>query len=162
MIGYSDADWGGDPTYRKSTSGLVFKVFGNTVVWNSRKQIATATSSTEAEYISLSNTASEGIWIMKILNDLNIKVTNLTIYEDNLSTIKSAEVPTQKRLKHIDIRYHHIKDLINNKKIRLEYIRSEEQEADMLTKPITGSKFSLNKFKLNVRRGVEYKEAGFD
>lgn len=84
LVGYTDSDWANDKNDRKSVSGDVFKVFGNTVSWSSRKQTTVSLSSTEAEYISLSEGACEAIWLRKLLNELGLKCDEPTlIYEDN-------------------------------------------------------------------------------
>jgi hypothetical protein len=138
LVGYVDADWGRDTEDRKSTSGYIFKIFQCAVSWCSRKQACTALSSTEAEYIALSQAICEGLWIKKLLLDLKFIQENekIVIMEDNQSTIYVAKGTEQKRLKHIDIKYHFIKDHIEKKEIDLKYINTELQEADILTKPV--------------------------
>ena len=89
---------------------------------------------------------------MKILKDLHIEVTDFKIYEDNMSTIKSAVLPSQKRLKHVDIAFHHVQDLIMSKILVVEHINSGDQLADLLTKP---SKLNLHMMKINLRGGVK-------
>lgn len=147
--GYADADWAGDRTDRKSTSGYVFKVFGCTVSWCSRKQSSVALSSTEAEYIALSLAISEACWLKSLISDLKIcDSLNVMIYEDNQSAIKVCRNPEfHKRLKHIDIRYHFIRDKINDKTVSLKYIPTKLQLADLFTKPLSLSSF--NNFTIN-------------
>lgn len=94
LIGFTDADWAGDKNERKSTSGYVFKVFGNVVSWSFRKQSTVSLSSTEAEYISHCQGACEAIWLRKLLPEIGINCKAPTvIYEDNQSCIKIAEGP---------------------------------------------------------------------
>lgn len=84
VVGYADADWASDTTDRKSVSGFIFKVFGCTVSWSSRKQQTVATSSSEAEYVALSSAVSEAIWLRGLLQDLKILNNEpVIIYEDN-------------------------------------------------------------------------------
>ncbi|XP_062533326.1 uncharacterized protein LOC134202315, partial [Armigeres subalbatus] len=71
LIGFVDADWASDQEDRKSVTGFVFKVFGSTVSWASRKQVTVSTSSSEAEYVALSSAVSEAIWLGGLLEDLN-------------------------------------------------------------------------------------------
>lgn len=135
LVGYADANYARDSD-RKSTSGCLFQVFGNTVAWRSKKQSVVALSTTEAEFISLSEAAVEGLWIKKILCDLRINCNSITLYEDNQSTIKSVKNPEQKRLKHIDIKYNFIKQEIESGNVIVVYVSSQNQLADVLTKPL--------------------------
>ena len=155
LHGYSDADWGNDPIDRRSTCGYLFYVCNSLVSWGSKKQAAIALSSTEAEYYALSLAASEGQFLLKILNDFNSEVSRFTIFEDNLSTIKIAQSPDQRRLKHIDIRYHYIKDLVKNQVVNLEYVSTADQFADLLTKPLNSTKFSRLRRNLCLKEAVE-------
>lgn len=91
LVGYADADFASDEFDRKSTSGFLFKVFGNCVSWSSKKQSVVACSTTEAEYISLSNATQEAVWLKGILTDMKVEVGPVTLFEDNQSCIKMAE-----------------------------------------------------------------------
>lgn len=139
ISGYADADWGGDTTDRKSTSGFCLFVFGNVVLWSSKKQSTVAISTTEAEFIALSSCVTEACWLRNLLLELKLVRTDtkITIYEDNQSTIRSCNTHEQlKRMKHLDIKYHFVKDKIKDGIIILQYINSSEQIADILTKPL--------------------------
>lgn len=138
ISGYADADWGGDTTDRKSTSGFCLYVYGNIISWNSKKQSTVAISTTEAEIIALSLCISEVCWLRNLLLELKlIKELKVVIYEDNQSAIRSCSSHEQlKRIKHLDIKYHFAKDKINENIIEIKYIPSNEQIADVLTKPL--------------------------
>lgn len=93
-------------------------------------------SSTEAEYIALSVAITEGCWLKYLLNDFGYEMM-IDIFEDNQSVIKIAQNnESNKRLKHLDIRYHFIVEKVTNKKVRLNYIKSNENVADLFTKPL--------------------------
>ena len=141
--GYSDADWGGDLDDRKSTSGYVFQIGGGPVSWQSRKQGCVAISTSEAEYIALTSAAQEGIWLCRLLDELTGKQTNpIVIYEDNQSAICLSKNPQfHGRSKHIDIKFHFIRDRVKEGTIVVEYCRSEDMLADMYTKGLYGEKF---------------------
>ncbi|VEN40759.1 unnamed protein product [Callosobruchus maculatus] len=141
LIGFADADFARDFD-RKSTSGYVFKVFGNTVTWKSKKQSVVALSTTEAEYISLCEATVQALWLKKILFDLGIDCVSVTIFEDNQSTIKSAYNPEQKRLKHMDVKYNFVKQEIEKKTINVVFVETKNQLADILTKPLGKVLFS--------------------
>lgn len=139
LHGYADADWAGDENDRKSTSGFVFKVYGSTVSWLSRKQATVSLSSTEAEYVALAEAACEAIWLQNLLKELEMKFIEPTIiFEDNQSCILIAEEPRgHKRLKHIDVKYNFIREVISSGKIGIKYIPSKQQTADIMTKGLS-------------------------
>lgn len=153
LIGYTDADWGGDKDSRKSTSGFVYKVYGNTVGWSSKKQPTVSLSSTEAEYIALCNGICEGKWLRCLLHELNIKCNRATtIYEDNQSCIKVAAEPREhQRMKHIDIKYNFIREAISIGEFEVKYIPTTDQLADIMTKGLGRELFIKHRMNLNLR-----------
>lgn len=136
ILGYSDADWAGDIIDRRSTTGYVFTLSGAAVSWKSKKQACVALSTAEAEYMALSNAAQEAVWLKRLLEEVNgASIKPLTIYEDNQSTISMSQNPRfHGRAKHIDIKYHFIREQISTNFINLNYCKSEEMIADILTK----------------------------
>lgn len=152
LAGYSDSDWAGDQNDRKSTSGYIFKVFGNVVSWSSNKQSTISLSSTEAEYYALAEAICETKWLRNLLSEMGIECANATtIFEDNQSCIRAAENPrTRKRMKHIDIKYKFIHDAIEKKEINIEYIPSSEQIADIMTKSLGKNLFQKHRASLNL------------
>ena len=136
IVGYSDADWAGDIGDRKSTSGYVFTLNGAAVSWKSKKQACVALSTAEAEYMALSSAAQEAVWIQRFLEEVDGKTNKpMTIYEDHQSTICMSQNPRfHGRAKHIDIKYHFIREQISTNAIELKYCKSEEMIADILTK----------------------------
>lgn len=153
LVGYADADWGNDMNDRKSISGFVFKVVGSFVSWSTRKQVTVALSSTEAEYVALSSAACEAVWIRGFLQNIGIKIEQPTkIYEDNQACIGIAEEPREhKRMKHIDIKYNKIRELILLKIIKILYIPSAQQLADIFTKSLPVNSFEYLRNKLNMK-----------
>lgn len=152
LHGYVDADWAGDKTDRKSTSGYVFKVFGNTIAWASRKQSTVSLSSTEAEYIALAEGVCEAKWLRSLLRELGFECEHATIiYEDNQSCIYIANEPRDhKRLKHVDVKFNFIRDSIAEKEIELRYKQSNEQVADIMTKALTKTLFIKHRHNLDL------------
>lgn len=132
-IGYSDADWAGDREDRRSTSGYVFQIAKGPVSWRSKKQTTVALSTAEA---ALSSAAQESIWLRKLISDLGHPPDGpTTILEDNQSAIAMARNPQfHGRAKHIDIRHHFIRQLVEDESIKLVYCPTEEMVADILTK----------------------------
>ena len=143
LTGFTDNDWAGSTIDRRSTSAYIFCLGKSTISWCSRKQNTVALSSTEAEYTSATETACEGVWLRKLLNDLGREQEGpTTIYCDNMSAIALTKNPVfHARSKHIELRHHFIRDLVQKEEIQLEFIITNEQPADMLTKPITIEKF---------------------
>ena len=119
--GYSDADWAGDIGDRKSTSGYMFLQGGAAISWKSNKQPCIALSTTEAEYVALSAAAQEAIWIQKLTSDLlNKNIQGTTIMEDNQSAICLAKNQlTHGKTKNIEIKYHFVRDLVEDGRIKL-------------------------------------------
>ncbi|XP_039307881.1 secreted RxLR effector protein 161-like [Solenopsis invicta] len=146
LVGFADADWAGDTFDRKSTSGFMVKLFGATVTWTTRKQNTVALSSTEAELVSLCELICDLLWIVRILLDLDLVIDfPITLFEDNQSCIRAALSNNfNKRLKHVDVKYHFICDLIKKKEIfEVKYLSTNAQTADILTKPLGGTKFCI-------------------
>ena len=137
LMAYSDADWAGDINDRKSTTGYITFLHGGPISWSSRKQPTVALSSTEAEYMSLSETSKEIAFIHKLVTGLAYPLQMpFTIYEDNESTrMLTVHDVHHNRTKHIDIRHHYIRDLVE-KGMEVIYIPTAEQIADILTKPL--------------------------
>lgn len=142
LLGYCDADYGGDIEDRRSVSRHLFLLGRGPITWNSTKQRCVSMSTTEAEYIALSEACKQGQWIRALLKELQctqfIQQSLATpILSDNQGYIALARDPiAHSRTKHIDIRYHYIRDLISFGKTSVDYIRTEDMKADMLTKPL--------------------------
>lgn len=153
LVGYSDSDWGGDKNDYKSTSGYVFKLFGNTVSWLSRKQSTIALSSTEAEYVALAEAVCEIKWLRCLLSEMGIECKEPTIiFEDNQSTIDVAEQPRKhQRMKHVNIKYNFIRDAIAEKEVAIKYIPSSDQLADIMTKSLGSTPFTKHRNDLGLR-----------
>ncbi|KAK1642210.1 hypothetical protein QYE76_060015 [Lolium multiflorum] len=116
--GYTDASWNTDPDDSKSQSGYVFILNGAAVSWASSKQCTVAKSSTESEYIAASEASSEAVWMKRFIVELGVvpsALDPLIIYCDNMGAIANAQEPrSHKRLKHIKLRYHSIREYIED------------------------------------------------
>jgi hypothetical protein len=134
-ISLCDSDYAKDENDRKSVSGRINTVGGTITNWTSKKQSTVALSSTEAEYHSLSDCAQESIFTQNLLREVMNMNLPAIIYEDNLGAIyltKNQQVST--RTKHIDIRHHFLRDLVQDKRIEIRFIRSENNSSDITTK----------------------------
>ena len=153
MHGFTDAEWAGSPSDKRSTSGGVFSIEYILVSWYNRKQRSMALSLAEAEYMAASLATCEAIWMRKILVGLfDSHLDPTVIYCDNQSCIKLSVNPVfHDRSKHIDIRYHHIRDCVQRKIMLLSYIPTEDQDADILMKALTGRKFEYHRDRIEVK-----------
>lgn len=138
IFGYVDADWGGSAVDRRSYSGYAFLMSGAAVTWKSQKQKTVALSSTEAEYVSLAESAKEALYLRSLLRELDFcKCDLILIYTDNRGAECLAGDPMfHARTKHIDIKYHFIRESISADKLFLKHLPSQEMVADVLTKPL--------------------------
>ena len=136
-VGYSDADWAGDNETRRSTTGYIFMIGDCCISWKSQLQKSVALSTAEAEYMALAATAQEALFIRQLMGEMGSPQTVTTIYEDNQSAIAMANNSvTSSRAKHIDIRFHFVRELINNKTVQLAYQSTTQMLADILTKSL--------------------------
>ena len=141
LAGFSDSDWVGADD-RKSTTGGCFYVGANLVAWMSKKQNSVSLSTTEVEYITAGSCCSQFLWMKKVLTDYGISQDTKVVYCDNSSAIDISKNPVQhSKTKHIKIRYHFIRHLVERKIVCLEYIPTKRQNADIFTKPLDRSKF---------------------
>jgi hypothetical protein len=136
LLGYTDANWASDVNDRRSTSGYVFKLAGTTVSWSSKKQTSIALSSTEAEYISRAHATKEAIWLRQLLSELGLDTSSPTILcVNNQSAITITKNPEfYDHTKHINVCYHFLWQVVNNRMVELLYIPTRDQVADTLTK----------------------------
>ena len=154
LISYVDADWGGDPVSRKSTTGFINLLGASTnstnfpISWNSKLQKTVALSSCEAEYMAYKEAFKENMYINSLIKELSLFMKELfdntkDIYTDSLSAIELAKNPLyHARTKHVDIRYHFIREKVNSKEINLVYCPTNQLLADGLTKAITISQWT--------------------
>ncbi|KXJ84276.1 hypothetical protein RP20_CCG014294 [Aedes albopictus] len=137
LKGYSDADWGGDPDSRRSTSGYVFTLQGAAIAWNVKKQPTVALSSCEAEYMALSRSIQEAMWWRNLRSEFS-NVGPVSVLCDNQSAISIANNGSYNpRTKHVSIRYHFVHENLENGVVKLNYIPTFSQPADGFTKPMT-------------------------
>ena len=143
LIGYTDSDWAGSIDDRKSTTGYIFLLGSKIISWATKKQKTVALSSAEAEYMAATSATCEAVWLRRIMENLHQRVDRPTkIYCDNMSTIAMTKNPVfHSRTKHIEIRHHFIRELVEQGEIELDFCRTKDQLADIFTKPITTEKF---------------------
>jgi len=152
LYGYADANWGADIDTRRSTTGYLFILNGGLISWKSQRQRTVATSSTESEYMALFAATQESIWLRGLLKGFkHLKEGPTMIFQDNQGCIALARNPVyHSRTKHIDIKYHFIRDQLLLKTIDTKYVKTEDMLADILTKDLPRLKFAKNVKMINM------------
>jgi hypothetical protein len=144
LTGYVDSDLAGDVDTRKSTTGYVYTLGGTAVSWVSRLQKIVALSTTEAEYVAVTEAGKEMVWLQGFLEELGQRQKKGILHSDSQSAIFLAKNPAfHSRTKHIQLRYHFIRSLLDGGQLTLEKILGAKNPADMLTKGVTIEKLKL-------------------
>ena len=143
LHGFCDSDWASDIDSRKSTTGYIFFIGASPVSWCSQRQNTVALSATEAEYMSISAAAREAVWLRALLYDLGMPCSGPTkIRCDNKGAVALSENPIKHRTnKHIEIRHHYIRELVEQKRVTVIWTTSKSMVADIMTKPLPRVKF---------------------
>ncbi|KAH9669972.1 retrovirus-related pol polyprotein from transposon RE1 [Citrus sinensis] len=149
---FTDADWVGDLDDRKSVGAYCVYLGHNLISWSSKKQPVIARSSTESEYRSLAAANAEISWLQSLFSELKLQCTEKpVIWCDNLSATELAHNPVfHPRTKHIEIDIHYVRDKVLAGELSIKYVPSEEQVADIMTKPLSFIKFNYLRAKLNI------------
>ncbi|KAM1500063.1 hypothetical protein ACFX10_022669 [Malus domestica] len=151
--GYTDTDWAGSVTDRRSTSGYFTFVGGNLVTWRSKKQHVMARSSVEAEFRGMAHGVQELLWLKILLRELGFNSTKPSnLYCDNKAAISITHNPVQHDCtKHVEMDRHFIKERLVDGTINLPYVKSDDQLADILTKAVSSRIFHLSLSKLGIQ-----------
>ncbi|KAK1644404.1 hypothetical protein QYE76_062209, partial [Lolium multiflorum] len=156
VTSYTDASWNTDPDDSKSQSGYVFILNGAAVSWASSKQCTVAKSSTESEYIAASEASSEAVWMKRFIVELGVvpsALDPLVIYCDNMGAIANAQEPrSHKRLKHIKLHYHSIREYIEDGEVKICKVHTDLNVADPLTKALPRAKHDQHQNAMGVRK----------
>ncbi|GJR93545.1 ribonuclease H-like domain-containing protein [Tanacetum coccineum] len=153
LVAYSDADWAGCPTTRRSTSGYCVFLGNNLLSWSSKRQFTLSRSSAEAEYRGVANAVAETCWLRNLLRELHTPLSTATlVYCDNVSAVYLSSNPVQhQRTKHIEIDIHFVRDLVATGHIRVLHVPSRYQYADIFTKGLPTALFDEFRSSLSVR-----------
>ena len=144
LVSYTDADWAGDVDSRKSTSAYLVTYAGGAVLLQSKLQKCVALSTTEAEFIAATEASKELLWLKKFMKELGFDQGKYVLLCDNQSAIHlSKNASFHSRSKHIDVRYHWIRDVLDSKQMQLEKVHTDDNGADMLTKVMTKGKLEV-------------------
>ena len=150
--GYTDSDWVRSVPDKKSTSGCCFSLGSAMISWQSRKQSSIALITVEAKYIVACSASCEAIWLQKLLTGLfDLEMEATVILCDNQGCIKMTENPVfHDKSKHIEIRYHYIRDMVQRGAIKLQYVGTDEQVACVLTKLLSRVNFEYFREKIGI------------
>ena len=142
LVACTDSDWASNPSDRRSQTGFFLKLANGIFSWTSHAQKTVALSSTEAEYMALSDCNRQVVWVLTLLEEIGYKFRPIPICGDNQGALFMASNPiTEKRSKHIDIRYHYVREVIAAKKVEVFYIDGNDNPADMFMKNLGHVKF---------------------
>ncbi|GJY92535.1 ribonuclease H-like domain-containing protein [Tanacetum coccineum] len=143
LVAYSDADWAGYPTTRRSTSGYCVFLGNNLLSWSAKRQPTLSCSSVEAEYRGVANVVTETCWLRNLLRELHTQFSFATlVYCDNVSAVYLSSSPVQhQRTKHIEIDIHFVHDLVTTGQVRVLHVPSRYQFADIFTKGLPSALF---------------------
>ena len=152
LVSYIDANWAGNIDDRKSTSGAVFYLGDCLVSWLSKKQSSVSLSTIEAEYIAATTCCTQVLWMKQTLQDIQVKYDDpIPILCDNTSAINISKNPMMRsKIKHIPIKFHFLRERVTKKNIKLEYIGTKEQIANIFTKPLPRETFEYLPQRLGV------------
>ena len=152
---FCDSDWAGDKDTMRSTSGYAIFLGKDLVSWRSRRQPTVALSSTEAEYMSMCDCAQQILWIQSLFRECRLTINHFAMFGDNKGAIHIAGNPVMEgRSKHINIKYYFLHERVEEKAFVLDWVSTDQQHADMMTKNLTWQKFQENRSRLNL---IEFK-----
>ena len=132
---FSDSDWGGNSDDRKSISGWAIYICGSLISWGSKYQQSVSTSSSMSEYIAISDICKEIMFVRSLCMFIGVKVPlTIVVKVDNMGAIYMSENDGLKKSRHIDIRYHFIREYVDQGIVKIVFVKSEDNKADTFTK----------------------------
>jgi hypothetical protein len=151
---YSDSEFAGDKNNRISVGGYVLFLMGAPILWRSKAQRSVTLSSSEAEYVAMSEAAKEVIFVTFLLQDIGIKVKMpVIVFVDNVGAIYMGNnASTSARTRHVDTRYHFVREFIVEGRILVKFVRSEQNLSDGFTKNVKGEIYENHKSSMIAER----------
>nr|GEX01585.1 ribonuclease H-like domain-containing protein [Tanacetum cinerariifolium] len=153
LVGYTDADWAGCPSTRRSTSGYCAFLGDNLLSWSAKRQHTLSRSIAEAEYWGVANVVAESAWLRNLLRELHSPLSTATlVYCDNVSAVyMSVNHVQHQRTKHIEIDNHFVRDMVTAGQVRVLHVPSRFQDADIFTKGLPSALFEEFRSSMSVR-----------
>ena len=162
LHGYSDADWGNDTVDRRSVSGILLKIGSSPVFWRSKKQGCVSLSTSEAEFIAMSEATQHLIWLREMLKELGYKDDKATIlYADNAGALVWGKEGVR-NAKHVSIRKNFVKDNVKNGAVELRHCSTELMLADGFTKPLQRVRFEMLRMRTGVQKRQTHQEGDLE
>ena len=154
LTAYSDVDWGGCPTTRRSTSGYCVYLGDNLISWSSKRQHTISRSSAEAEYRGVANAVAELTWLRNLFDELGLKLNKASVvFCDNVSAVYLSTNPVQhQRTKHVEIDIHFVREKVALGHVKVLHVPSALQYADIFTKGLPVSLFEDFRSSLSIRK----------
>jgi hypothetical protein len=151
LEGYVDADYAGDLDMRASTTGFLFQVYGGSVVWGSKKQSATATSTVESEFRAASHAVKEAIWLRGFLEEIHVDVWKPPLFIDNSGCVRNLwNLVNSKYTKHVAVAFHHARASVIQGDVDVKYVPTQKNVADIFTKALVPVLFKTHRETLGV------------
>ena len=152
LVCFSDSDYAGDPESRRSVSGFILYVKGVPISWRSKAQRSVTLSSSEAEWVALSEAVKEIMFVVQLLESMKIKVKlPVTVRVDNVGAIfMSKNISTSSRTKHVDIRTKYVNEYVEDGIIKIIFVQSSDNDSDIMTKNVSGDLLEKHAEKLIV------------
>jgi hypothetical protein len=149
---FSDADWAGCPDDQRPTRGFAIYLGSNLISWSAQKQKTVSRSSTESEYKSLDDPVAELTWLETLLRELHVPMPSVpTLWCDNLgATYLSANPVFHARTKHVEVDFHFVREKVAQRKLLVQFMKTDDQIADVFTKALPAQRFLLLRSKLQV------------
>jgi len=143
LVSFSDSDWAGDKDNRRSVNGFVLFLCGVPIVWRSKQQKTVALSSSEAKYVAISEAVKEILFVLQLLNTMNIPVeAPVRVRVDNMGAIFMAgNASSSVKTRHVDTRFHFVRELVEDKVVEIIFVKTDENKADGFTKNVRGDVF---------------------
>jgi len=147
LVSFSDSDWAGDKDNRRSINGFIIFLCGVPIVWRSKQQKTVALSSSEAEFVAISEAVKEILFVLQLLKTMNIPVeTPVTVRVDNMGAIFMSEnASSGVRTRHVDTRYHFVREQVADKIVEIVFVKTDENKADGFTKNIKSEVFEKHR-----------------
>lgn len=142
VVGYVDSDYAGDLDKRRSLTGYVFTLSGSVISWKATLQSVVSLSTTEAEYMAITEAVKEAIWLQGLVSDLGLDQKKTLVFYDSQSAIHLTKNQMfHERTKHIDVKHHFIRDIVSKGLVDVKKVSTHDNPADMITKAVPTNKF---------------------